>query len=48
MNLELWVEHVKILEPDLKINQIENHEDLVVVEIERLSIEKKSVFLFYQ
>ncbi|EEA3037360.1 hypothetical protein GNY42_26335 [Salmonella enterica subsp. diarizonae] len=48
MNLELWVDHVKILEPDFKINQIENHEDLVVVEIERLSIEKKSVFLFYQ
>lgn len=41
MNLELWVDHVKILEPDFKINQIENHEDLVIVEIERLSIEEK-------
>ncbi|ECK0672391.1 hypothetical protein FQU54_26405 [Salmonella enterica subsp. diarizonae] len=48
MSFELWVDNVKILEvlePDFKMNLIEDHEDLVIVEVERLSIEEKCALL---
>ncbi|EJX4924025.1 hypothetical protein OD635_000880 [Salmonella enterica] len=45
MNFELWVDNIKILEPSFKMNSIENHEDLVIIEVERLSIEEKYVLL---
>lgn len=49
MNFELWVDNVKILEPDFNMRVIKNHEDLIIVEVEGGSVEEKcAIFNSFQ
>ncbi|EGR6194416.1 hypothetical protein M8D54_004957 [Salmonella enterica] len=41
MKFELWVDNEKILEPDFRMSAIKDHEDLIVIEVEGLSVEDK-------
>lgn len=43
MKFELWVDNEKILEPDFRMSVIKDHEDLIVIEVEGLSVEDKCV-----